>query len=113
MAHRYTPPAPNSSAAFYEVPVTCGGTTDTLRLLPREKRVELRVFSDHSFVEVFFQRGRVAMTVPSILGQYLSDTADMGVVATVSMVADVEVFPMEEIWVTPQEVRDAKRVFPL
>jgi hypothetical protein len=93
------------------------GTTDTLRLLPNDNRVELRrVFSDHSFVEVFFQRGRVAMTVPSTLGQpqssYLSDAADMGIVATVAMVADVQVFPMEKIWVSPQEVRDAERVFP-
>jgi len=92
------------------------GTTDTLRLLPNDNRVELRVFSDHSFVEVFFQRGRVAMTVSSTLGQlqssYLSDAADMGIVATVAMVADVQVFPMEKIWVSPQEVRDAERVFP-
>ena len=85
-----------------------------LRLLPSEKRVELRVFSDHSFIEAFFQRGRVAMTVPSTLGQpeYLSDTADMGIVTTVAMAADVEVFPMEGIWVSPEEVRAAKRVFP-
>jgi hypothetical protein len=90
----YTP-ATNASAAYYEVPVTCGGTTDTLRLLPSEKSVELRVFSDHSFIEAFFQRGRVAMTVPSTLGQpdsgYLSDAADMGVVTTVAMEADVQV----------------------
>ena len=24
----------------------------------------------------------------------------------------MQVFPMEEIWVSPEEVRDAKRVFP-
>lgn len=113
----FTPPT-NASAAFYEVPVSCGGTRDTLRLLPSEKAVEIRVFSDHSFIEAFFQRGRVAMTVPTIspdegrLRQYLSPTADMGFVSTVDIVTNVSVFPMEQIWVNPDEVRDQNRVFP-
>ena len=69
-------------------------------------------------VEAFFQRGRVAMTVPSLLPddmarhQYLGDGADMGVVSTVDIVADVSVFPIKGIWASPEAVRDAKRVFP-
>ena len=117
----YTPFPTNGSAAaaaaaaFYEVPVSCGSSTDMLRLLPSEKSVELRVFSDHSFIEAFFQRGRVAMTVPTVpmsRSKYLSDTADMGVTASADIVADVTMFPMDSIWTSPEEVRAAKRVFP-
>ena len=70
-------------------------------------------------VEAFFQRGRVAMTVPYLLPddmarhQYLGDGADMGVVSTVDIVANVSVFPIRGIiWASPEAVRDAKRVFP-
>ena len=115
-------PQSNASAAFYEVPVTCGGTTDTLRLLSSEKTVDLRVFADHSFLEAFFQRGRVAMTVPAILPddmahhQYLSDTTDMGLISAVAedgvVGANVSIYPMKGIWASMEEVRDAPRVYP-
>jgi len=40
------------------VPVVCGGTKDTLTLLPDEKTVELRLFADWTFIEAFFQWSR-------------------------------------------------------
>jgi hypothetical protein len=115
-------PQSNASAAFYEVPVTCGGTTDTLRLLSSEKTVDLQVFADHSFLEAFFQRGRVAMTVPVILPddmarhQYLNDMTDMGLISTLAegdaIVANVSIYPMTGVWANHEEVRDAARVYP-
>jgi hypothetical protein len=47
-----------ANAAYYEVPVNCGGTADTLRLLPGESSVELRLFNDYTIVEAFFQKVR-------------------------------------------------------
>jgi hypothetical protein len=38
-------------------------TTDTVFLLPTDKTLQLRVFVDHSFCEVFWMGGRSAMTV--------------------------------------------------
>ena len=120
----YTPPA-NASAPYHEVPVSCGGTTDMLRLLQGEDTLELRMYSDWNFVEVFFQRGRVAMTVMSVTDQLLKpgespglgDTADIALVATGHAGSDVtatslHVYPMNGIWTTPDEVRQAPRVFP-
>ena len=57
----YTPNT-NASAPYYEVPVSCGAHKDTLRLLPSEKTVEIRVYTDVTFTETFFQGGRVAIT---------------------------------------------------
>ena len=42
--------------------VACGETVDSLQLLARETSLELRVFADWTFVEAYFQGGRVAMT---------------------------------------------------
>lgn len=56
-------PSTNASAPYYEVPVMCDGVKDTLRLLHSESHVELRIYSDTSIIEAFFQGGRVAMTV--------------------------------------------------
>lgn len=113
---QYTPPT-NASVPFHNVPVTCGGATDVLRLLPTEKTLEIRLFSDWNFVEAFFQRGRVAMTVPSTLPQYptgLSDLADLALTVTGAAVtaAAVDVFPMKGIWASPEQVKAAPRVYP-
>merc|ERR1719502_1781022 len=50
----YTPPT-DDAASYYEVPVSCGGKKDTLRLLPSESSLELRIFSDWTFIEAYFQ----------------------------------------------------------
>jgi len=113
----YTPPS-NASAPFHDVLVSCGGATDMLRLLPAEKTLEIRMYSDWNFVETFFQRGRVAMTVPSTLPQFdrsgLGDLADLALTATAAgvTVATVDVFPVKGIWASPEEVKVAPRVYP-
>jgi len=58
----YTPNT-NTSATFYDVPVSCGDVKDSLRLLADETALEVRVFSDVTMAEAYFQGGRVAMTV--------------------------------------------------
>eukprot|EP00656_Telonema_subtile_P029809 TRINITY_DN32883_c0_g1_i1.p1 TRINITY_DN32883_c0_g1~~TRINITY_DN32883_c0_g1_i1.p1 ORF type:complete len:540 (-),score=103.10 TRINITY_DN32883_c0_g1_i1:172-1791(-) len=100
-------PNTNSSAKVYEVPVTCGKFQDSLRLITGEKTVEIRLFADATFLEVFFQQGRVAMTV----SEALSDQTKLSLNSTVDMSASAEVFPMSSIWVSPDDVLNAPRVY--
>eukprot|EP00756_Hemistasia_phaeocysticola_P019743 Hpha_TRINITY_DN15680_c1_g1::TRINITY_DN15680_c1_g1_i1::g.99886::m.99886/K01193/INV, sacA; beta-fructofuranosidase len=101
----YTPPAAGEDYA--DVPVDCGGVKDTLRILASEKTLEIRVFSDWTFLEVFFQRGRVAITVDAAL----ADDADYAIESSQSLSASATVYPIGGIWVTPDEVRKAPRVY--
>lgn len=100
-------PATNLTAPFHEVAVQCGSVKDMLRLLPDEKTIEFRVFSDATFVEVFFQAGRVAMTVPLAL----SEDSRVALTSTISVNADVTAYPMKGIWVSPEDVRKQPRVY--
>merc|ERR1712048_416822 len=103
----YAPPS-DESAAFYEVPVSCGGTKDTLRLTPSEKTLELRIFADWTFLEAYFQKGRVAMTVT----EALKDDTEASLTTTAPVtVQEVIAYPMKSIWVSPDVVRDAARVY--
>jgi len=100
-------PNTNKSAPFYEVPVSCGGIKDSLRLLPGEISVDITVFSDATFLEVFFQQGRVAMTAT----QALDDSAVIALTSTTKVNAGAVAYPMKSIWVTPEEVKAAARVY--
>jgi sucrose-6-phosphate hydrolase SacC (GH32 family) len=103
----YKPPSAHGEAVANEVAVACGGAKDTLRLLPSEKTVELRLFSDWTMVEAYFQRGRVAITQSVALG----DDSALELSATAPMEADAAVYPMKSIWVTPDDVLKAPRVY--
>lgn len=101
-------PATNASAPFNEVPVTCGGFKDTLRLLPTETTVELRVYTDWTFTEAFFQNGRVAMTIAA----GADDSADVSLTSDADVtVASATLYPLKSIWTTPDAVRKAPRVY--
>jgi hypothetical protein len=106
----YVPPAGEAaSKPWYAVQVECGGVSDTLRLVASETTVEVRVFADATFVEAYFQKGRVAMTVSAKLDANSQIAVESTAPVTVS---DSRVYPMRSIWVSPQEVRSAPRVFP-
>jgi sucrose-6-phosphate hydrolase SacC (GH32 family) len=101
-------PSTNASAPYYEVPVMCDGVKDTLRLLHSESHVELRIYSDTSIIEAFFQGGRVAMTVKAAL----SETTGLMFNSTAgSYSADVTAYPIRQIWTTPDNVRKAPRIY--
>ena len=96
------------SAAYVEVPVSCNGKMDTLRVLSSEKTVEMRIFSDMTFIEAFFQQGRVAFTE----GLKLDDSSDYALHSTSALVAaSVDVYPMGSIWISEDDVRNAPRVY--
>jgi sucrose-6-phosphate hydrolase SacC (GH32 family) len=99
---------PNASVAINMVSVACGSTKDTLRLLSSEKTLEMRVYADYTFLEVYFQQGRVAMTTKVAL----DDKADVSVTSDSPIkVASVNVYEMEDIWIDPEDVRNAPRVY--
>lgn len=102
-------PSPDPSAAYHEVPVQCGGKWDTLRIVAGERTVEVRVYADYTFIEAYFQKGRVAMTVSA----GLNDDSELALTATAPVVAaSVHAYPIKSIWVTPEAVRKAPRVYP-
>ena len=104
----YAPPA-DAAAAIYHVNVTCGETVDSLPLLARETSLELRVFADWTFVEAYFQGGRVAMTAAA----GLDANADVTLTARGAPVkaTAATVYPMASIWVTEEQVRAMERVY--
>ena len=80
-----------------------------LRLLPTEKLIEVRIYADHTFVEVYFQNGRVAITSVVELDDKASVT-----LSTAGNAAEAEavVYKIKPIWVTPEAVRNTARVYP-
>jgi sucrose-6-phosphate hydrolase SacC (GH32 family) len=113
----YTPPpaAAVASGAPYSVPVSCGlnahdpqnYVADSLLLLPSETAVEVRVFSDWTFAEVFFQRGRTAMTAHAAFG----NCSSVAMSASAATTASATAWPMKSIWTTEAAVRAAPRVY--
>ena len=87
-------------------------------------------FADWTFVEAYFQRGRVAITAKAAFSPdtVASLTSNVTVAADVSLSVEgvdsemrlftrlasceqVSLFPMKSIWVDPDKVRAAPRVY--
>jgi len=97
----------NASVPFVDVPVMCGAIKDTLRILSSEKTVEIRIFSDVTFQEVYFQHGRTAMTVKNII----SNDDDYTLTGLGMTVQQANVWSIGSPWVSPEAVRKAPRVY--
>ena len=54
--------AQSHSSLSRQPPMTQQSGGDTLRVLPSETKVSLRIFLDATMIEAYFQNGRVAMT---------------------------------------------------
>ena len=97
-----------SSSTPAALPVACGDIKDSLPLLASERSLEIRMFIDVTFVEVFLARGRVAFTASLAVG---SD-ADVSLITTADLTVErVVAYPLRSPWVTPEAVRKQKRVF--
>lgn len=79
-----------------------------LRLMPADTVVEVRVFVDTTFIEVYFAGGRVALT-HTFTGA--AQQAGMALWSTQggATAAAVDVWPVGSIWVSPEEVLRAPR----
>ena len=97
-----------SSSTPAALPVACGDIKDSLPLLASERSLEIRMFIDVTFVEVFLARGRVAFTASLAVG---SD-ADVSLITSADLTVErVVAYPLRSPWVTPEAVRKQKRVF--
>ena len=103
-------PPTNKSAPYYEVPVSCGKLQDSLRVLTSASTVRLRLFLDATFIEAYFENGRVAMTLDAALS---SGAPKLALTSTVPsmQVESAAVYSMRSIWTTPEAVRNAPRVY--
>jgi sucrose-6-phosphate hydrolase SacC (GH32 family) len=108
--YRPPPSSVQDDWAYYEIPVFCGNTNDTVRLLRDEKAVELRLFADWTFVETYFAQGRTVITeVPPVAFQ--ADSV-MKVTSTTPINVTVEAYALRSIWVNPEEIRKSPRIYP-
>ena len=80
-------------------------------MLHVEHALMIRVFLDHTFVEAYFQGGRVAATVPLAMDNTTSLALRVDGNVAVQVMANVTVYPMRSIWTTPEAVRAAPRVY--
>ena len=72
-----------------------------LALLPTDTEIEVRAFTDHTILEVFFMGGRVAVTAPLAPAEGVA----FGAFSEREAVAvEAEVWSVGEIWVTPEQV---------
>lgn len=93
-----------------DMEVLCGsaaGTVaDKLRLLATEDYLELRIFADATFLEVYFQKGRTVMTVP-----YAPPiTSELFISADQETAVNVSTYSMKSIWAPWQVFSGRSRV---
>jgi sucrose-6-phosphate hydrolase SacC (GH32 family) len=109
----YLPPSSSSTEEkfnYSEVPVYCGQTKDTVRLIPEENSIELRLFSDWTFIEAYFARGRAVITeIPPVS---FNAGSTMTATSTAPVNVTIEAYALGSIWVDPDEVRNSARIYP-
>jgi hypothetical protein len=80
-----------------------------LRLLPNETTVTLRIFTDHTMAECFFQGGRTVIT-RSVGMRGRTKQAGVAVVSNVSVKLEAATaWRVSSIWVAPEDVLAAPR----
>ena len=77
---------------------------DTLRLLPADGVLELRLLLDHAIVEAYWQGGRVAMTAPAPLTESTSVILATDTAGATLEIAGVDVWHVESASVGKAEV---------
>jgi sucrose-6-phosphate hydrolase SacC (GH32 family) len=85
-------------------------------MLPSETSFEIRIFSDATLLEVFFQRGRAVMTVAATMSAATqlvvhAAAAPAAAAAVGTIGINATAWPMRGIWVTSDAVREAPRVY--
>lgn len=84
-----------------------GGVSDTLKLLESDTTIDMHLYVDNTFAEVYYQGGRVAMTVNTPA----SDDAGVTVSSSVAGVtAKASAWSVGSIWVTPEDVLRTPRL---
>ena len=76
-----------------------GGAFAAVPLLPGDARVDVRVFVDVTFMEVFVMQGRCAFTYSINAGAATAREAGMTLYASAPMTADANAWRLGSIWV--------------
>ena len=108
----YKPPSSalvdeKSGASVVTVACPSARATDSLKLSPNDKTLDVRVFVDNVMSEVYFMGGRVAMTVPSFAPKHAPATGPAISVDADGAGADLvsaTVWPVQSIWVSKEQV---------
>lgn len=80
-----------------------------LNLLPADTQIEIRIFMDNTFAEVYFMGGRVAITSTTAA----TDDAGFTLFSDAAVTAvNVSAYHVDPIWVSPAEVKSTPRVAP-
>lgn len=103
----YVPPVDGETVTKVSVGAV-GGTTDTLKLLASDKTIDMRLFVDNTFTEVYWMDGRVAMTTTTAATQAAEITISADKAGTT--LASVQAWKIGSIWVSPEEVLQTPRL---
>ena len=88
-----------------------GSRSDTLKLLPGEERLTLRVFTDRTVVEAYFNDGRVAITSGVNAAMVQAGSPQIVAYATAAgALASAEAWRMGSIWVSKEQVLATPRL---
>eukprot|EP00940_MAST-03C_sp_MAST-3C-sp2_P000798 g798.t1 len=77
---------------------------DTLTLLSNDTSLEIRLIMDRTITEAFFQRGAVAMTIPTPLENATSIELSTDTAGAVLKIYNVSAWRMRSAWVSNEEV---------
>ena len=100
----YNPHNPTcTSGVRHPEPAPASGYEAPLALLPSDTTIELRVFTDNTFVEAFWMDGRVAMTA-KLMGQDPKAGVSLFADNTTVTVDSAAVWHVNSIWVSPSDV---------
>jgi beta-fructofuranosidase len=106
------PPNPNpscTSGSKVPTPLPSNQAVFDVMLVPGDTAVDVRVFTDNTFIEVFIMGGRHAVTY-GINSGVESTTAGMTLFSSSSItVTDVNAWHLNSIWVSPQEILASRK----
>jgi len=91
-----------------EVQVGSAGQTDVLKLLPRDKTIDLTLYVDNTFTEAFWMGGRVAMTIVTKSSGGNDDVTVSASAAGITVSATA--WEVGSIWVAPEAVKQTPRM---
>jgi sucrose-6-phosphate hydrolase SacC (GH32 family) len=99
---------PNEDGKISSVKVHGGSFSDTLKLSPNDKTIDMDLYVDNTFTEAYFMNGRVAMTVPT----GATNDAAVGVSSSADGVTmnSATAWHVSPIWVTPEDVKKTPRL---
>merc|ERR1711924_311479 len=86
------------------------GYSDTLKLLPSDRTIDVRLYVDNTMTDTYWMGGRVAMTVDTPATESADVVVSMVGNSTASVSVNATAWSVSSIWVTPDEVLRTPRL---